>query len=433
MSFAIETQYRINKEKFYVDIKVTNKKQKIFNNKTLIIISLIVLTVIGWRFANLDERKLISRQESLFAKVQKGDLLREGDGYGILKSNDQKLLTAMSQATIEKIVLRPGAAVNPNSVILLLNNPEIVQQVQNAKQGLRSEKANIKQMELSQKRNLLSEQVKLAELEAKYEVVKLNLTAQKNLAKLGVVSKISIDVISINEMQLAKVIAIYQNQIAQLKLVHNETIKMQLEKIKQSEGNLETAERKLTSLTVTAGMTGVLQQSFIELGQNVSAGQKLALISGTKNLVALLKIPQTQVDLIKIDQTAEIDTRRGIVQGRVQRIEPVVLEGTVNVEIDLIGDLPSNARPQLNVDGKIKIGTITNTLFIERPANIQPGTSSRLFEVGQHFTDAKAKRIKFGVETDKFIQILSHVKEHTTFIISDMSSYQDVVSVRIGK
>ncbi|MCJ8270454.1 MAG: efflux RND transporter periplasmic adaptor subunit [Psychrosphaera sp.] len=414
-----------------MDIKVTKKTNKFAKNLPIILVALGIALLLVWRFVNMDDRKSISRQNNLFAQVQRGELILTVDGYGALKSNDQKLLTAVTQATIEEIVLKPGAKVKADSVVLRLNNPEIVMLVENAMRALEREKANFKQIELSQQRELLKEQVKLAELEAEYELIKLNLNARKDLVKTGVVSKLSMKEAQIKEQQVLKITKIYENQATQLTLLHSETLKMQLERIKQSEGNLKIAQRKQTSLTVVAGMEGVLQKSFIELGQNVSIGQQLALISGTKNLVALLKIPQTQVDLVKLGQSTTIDTRKGIVTGRVHRIDPAVSEGTVTVEIELTGELPRNARPELSIDGTIHIETIANATYIERPANIQPNSDSLMFEVTGDSTDANAKYITFGAETGKYIQILSSVGEQAIFIISDMSAYHDVKSVLI--
>lgn len=413
-------------------IKSHSKKQK-FKYKWQVLTALAIFTTLTVRLIAKDDRPEISRQENLFSTIQHGEFSVRVDGYGEFKSNDQKLITSRSQATVEEIYLKPGATVEPNSMILKLGNPEIEQKLLIAQQELAKEYANLKQIEISHKREIMTESVKFTEMEAAYELSKLNYKAQADLSLKGIVSKLTLAESDIKAQQMSKILSIYKAQIDQLKLIHTESINMQNEKIKQAESNLRIAQDKLDSLVITAGMHGVLQQSFVTLGQTVSSGAQLALISGTENLVAMLKVPQTQADLIKLGQKANINTRKEIIQGEVARIDPAVTAGTVTVEIKMRGALPISVRPELSIDGNIEIETIPDASFIERPANIQPNTESSLYLVSEDFSQAEVKNITFGAENDKYIQITSNVKAGETYIISDTSAYEKSQFLNIKK
>ncbi|CAM4272436.1 HlyD family secretion protein [Pseudoalteromonas byunsanensis] len=414
-----------------MDVMIKNSKKKNATYKWSISIVFLIVLTLGWLLVAIDERPEILRKESLFSNIQKGEFIVNVDGYGEFKSNDQKLITSRSQATVEKVFLKPGASVKPDSVILKLSNPEIEENVLIARQELAKEYATLKQIELSQKREIMTEKVKFTELEANYELSNINFQAQSDLSTKGIVSKLSFAESDIKAQQMRKVLAIYKDQIEQLKLIHTESINMQKEMIKQAESNLRIAKDKLDNLTITAGMTGVLQQSFVTLGQTVSSGAQLALISGTENLVGIIKVPQTQADLIKLGQKAKINTRKEIIHGKVARIDPVVTDGTVSVEIKMEGDLPDNIRPELSIDGTIEIESIPDTFFIERPANIQPNSIGKLYLVSEELNHASAKEITFGAESGRYIQILSNVNVGETYIISDTSALASTESIVI--
>ena len=94
----------------------------------------------------------------------------------------------------------------------------------------------------------------------------------------------------------------------------------------------------------------------------------LAKVVQPDQLKASLKIAETQARDIQIGQPAEIDTHNGVIDGKVMRIDPAVLNGTVTVDVELVGALPQGARPDLSVDGTIDLDRLTNVLYVGRPA-----------------------------------------------------------------
>jgi multidrug efflux pump subunit AcrA (membrane-fusion protein) len=202
-------------------------------------------------------------------------------------------------------------------------------------------------------------------------------------------------------------------------------LNIQKEVINRQQGILDAVINKQKLLTVRAGIIGVLQQLPIELGQSVNDGQKLALVGGTDKLLALANVAQSQVDRIQVGQTVEINTRGGIANGSVARIDPIVKEGSVLVEIEITGKLPENARPELNVDVLIHTGKLTNAYFIERPVNSQTGSSITMFRELVQGDKAEAIKVSFGEQTDQYIQILSGALEGDKLILSDTSLWEN--------
>jgi HlyD family secretion protein len=365
----------------------------------------------------------VERKELLIESVQRGDLEVIIEGYGTLTSDKQQLITSFSVATVKEIVLKPGAHVIANSVIVRLENPELVLQVENAEQELIQVQANLRQLKLNNQRETLNESANLAEITARFDTAALKRAAEEKLVKQGIVSQLTYQQSVLDEKQLKQRIAILKQRIDQLKLVHNESVNIQFERVKQQQGRLNNAESRLDKLTVRAGFDGVLQRLSVELGQSLTAGQEVALIGSVTDLIALIRVPQSQAQLITIGKVAIIDTRRDKIEGVVSRIDPIVDNNTVEIEIALPASLPASARPQLSVDGMIVADTLQNVKYIKRPAGAKSNTNASLYRLNTQ-ENATAQDLRFGAQAGQFIQVLSGASVGEQFIISDLSNLQ---------
>jgi HlyD family secretion protein len=407
-----------------MDVVKTNKTSSFKPTKGNVLLGLIVVIGILIYFAVVKNAAVsVDRENLLIETVQQGDLEVIIEGYGTLTSAKQQLITSFSPATVKEIVLKPGAHVIANSVIVRLENPELVLQVENAEQELIQVQANLRQLKLNNQREILNESANLAEITARFDAAALKRTAEEKLVKQGIVSQLTFQQSELDERQLKQRIAILKERIDQLELVHEESVNIQLERIKQQHGRLNIAQSRLEKLTVTAGFDGVLQRLSVELGQSLSAGQEVALIGSVTDLIALIRVPQSQAQLITIGKTAIIDTRRDKIQGVVSRIDPVVDNNTVEIEIKLPALLPASARPQLSVDGVIVADTLLNVKYIKRPAGAKSNTSSSLYRLDTQ-ANATSQDLRFGAQAGQFIQILTGASVGEKFIISDLSNLQ---------
>jgi len=404
---------------------VKSKKASSFKlTKSKMLIGLVLVIVVLLYFAMGSNGAVsVDREDLLIESVQQGDLEVIIEGYGTLTSDKQQLITSFSAATVLEIVLKPGAQVSANSVIVRLENPELVLQVENAEQELIQVQANLRQLKLNNQREILNESANLAEITARFDTAALRRIAEEKLVEQGIVSQLTFQQSALDEKQLKQRIAILKQRIEQLKMVHEESVNIQLERVKQQYGRLSIAQSRLDKLTVRAGFDGVLQRLSVELGQSLAAGQEVALIGSVTDLIALIRVPQSQAQLITIGKVAIIDTRRDKIEGVVSRIDPVVDNNTVEIEIALPASLPASARPQLSVDGVIIADTLQNVVYIKRPAGAKSDASASLYRLNNQ-ENATSQDIRFGVQAGQYIQILSGASVGEQFIISDLSNLQ---------
>ena len=392
----------------------------------------VALVALGGRLLLSGSERRVPRADVLLGTVQQGDLRVSVDGYGVLRSNKQALITALTVATIQEVVLRPGALVEPDSVILRLANPDLIQEVNNARISLDQESADLRRLAMTNQRDLLSEQTILAKARSDYEAQRMRNEAQKDLAAEGIVPKLDYEAAVLNEHLLLESMQLQQKRIEQLKVAARQSEIIQQEKIDQAKASYETVKDRADHLTVRAGLKGVLQRLPVELGQTVTAGQELALVGGGENLVALIRISQAKADQIKTGQTAEINTRRELAPGVVTRVAPEVEDGTIEVEVKFVNGPPPSARPELNVDAKINIATLHDVLYIERPTNAQANTAGKLFLLQQDGRHARAQEVHFGEESGTLIQLTRGARAQERFILSDMGAYRDAKQILLA-
>ena len=362
--------------------------------------------------------------------VKRGDMTRQVRGSGTLIPEDIRWIAATTQGRVERIVLRPGAIVKPDTVILELSNPDLLQAVMEAKLAWASAQANYANRKAELESQLLNQESGVANVEAQYKNATLTLQADEQLFKDGLVSELQLKRSRAANDELKNRLLIEQKRMEIARAMNQSQLAPQAAEVDQRKAAYELRVRQLEDLKVKAGMDGVLQVVPVERGAQVSPGTNLCRVANPTNLKAELRIAETQTKDITIGQVAEVDTRNGVVQGRVSRIDPAATNGTVGVDIILEGALPPGARPDLSVDGTIRLEQLTNIIHVGRPAFGQEESTISLFKL-QPNGEAVRTTIKLGRSSVNTIEIKEGLQPGDQVILSDMSSYDQFDRIRI--
>ncbi len=177
-------------------------------------------------------------------------------------------------------------------------------------------------------------------------------------------------------------------------------------------------------------MTGVLEQVPVEVGQQVQPGTNLVRVADPTRLKAELRIAETQARDLTIGQIASVDTRSGFIPGKVIRIDPSAVNGTVTVDVALEGELPRGARPDLSVDGTIELERLENVLFVGRPAFGQEQSTVGLFKLDAT-GEATRSQVQLGRSSVNTIEVLGGLAEGDQVVLSDMSAWDQFERIRL--
>src|ERR1700738_2928983 len=328
--------------------------------------------------------------------VKRGPMLREVRGLGTLVPEDIHWIPAQTAARVDKIVIRPGHLVQPDTVILEMSNPELQRDVLDAEYGLKSAEANYANLKVQVDSDLMNQKANEAAVRSDYEQAHLQHDVDVKLFNEGIYSDHTKNLSRVKEDQLAIRLKLETERTK----IAEESAKSRLlasqSQVNQAKANYGLRLSQSQSLRVRAGITGVLQLIPIEEGQNVAVGTNVARVADPKKLKAEIKIAETQAKDITIGQKATIDTRNGVVVGHVSRIDPSVQNGTVTVDAVFDEPLPPGARADLSVDGTIELENLKDVLYVGPPGHGQPDATISLFKISSDGSEATRVNVKLG-------------------------------------
>ena len=362
--------------------------------------------------------------------VKRGDMVRQIRGSGTLVPEDIRWINTTTQGRVERIVLRPGAHVTPDSVIMELSNPDLRQSVMDAQLAHASAVAAFANRKAELESQLLTQEAAVATVESNFKQAELVLAANEELYKATLISELQLKQYRGQRDELKGRLAADQKRLEIARAGVKSQLAPQEAEISQRKAAYDLRVQQLENLKVRAGMNGVLQIVPVEVGATVGPGTNLARVADPTTLKAELRIAETQTKDITIGQIAEVDTRNGVVAGRVSRIDPAATNGTVGVDITLEGQLPPGSRPDLSVDGTVRLEKLENVIFVGRPAFGQEEGTVSLFKLMPN-GEAVRTTIKLGKSSVNTIEIKEGLQPGDQVILSDMSSYDQFDRVRI--
>ena len=364
--------------------------------------------------------------------VKRGPMVRQVHGPGTLVPVDIRWIAARTQGRVERIVLLPGAIVEPDSVILVLSNPDVTQAAVDTESQLKAGEAELSNLRVTVQREVLQSESEAATAKAQFEQARLQAEVDDQLFKDGLVAELELKKSKVNAEQDDTLNLIAQKRFAFAK----DSVGPQLA-VKEAEVDRLRAQAKLKqaeadALSVRSGMRGILQVVPVEVGAQVQPGTNLCRVADPTKLKAEIQVAETQAKDVQIGQSAEIDTRNGVANGKVSRVAPSVQNGTVTVEVALPGELPKGARPDLSVDGVVELEHLDDVVYVGRPAFGQEHSTTGIFLLDSDGVYATRTQVQLGRSSVNTIEIVKGLQPGDRVILSDMSQWDSHDRIKLN-
>lgn len=363
--------------------------------------------------------------------VREGEMLRQVRGPGKLVPREIRWIPAQTAGRVERVIVRPGAVVEPDTVLVEMSNTELLQQTEEARFALEAAEADLADTELRLRTQQLDQRAALGVARAEYEGARLQAEAEGQLAEEGIVPLIQYQRSELLAEQLRLRMEIEQERLGQFSATMDAQLAAQRARVDQTRNAYERRLEQVRSLQVKSGLAGVLQEVQVEEGQRLELGANIARVARPDELQAELRIPETQARDVLLGQAVDVDTRNGIIKGFVTRIDPAVQAGTVQVDVELKGPLPRGARPDLSVDGTIEIERVPHAVFTGRPVYGQADTTVGLFKLVDNGEFAVRVPVQLGRTSVNAVEILQGLELGDEVILSDTSSWDDYDRIRL--
>ncbi|HET9326577.1 MAG TPA: HlyD family efflux transporter periplasmic adaptor subunit [Candidatus Eisenbacteria bacterium] len=411
---------------------IPRPKVKRHRTRVLVIIAtaVVLLTTLGLSQLRPASPE-IERATLLIDAVKRGPMLRQVHANGTLVPEDQRFVSALTAGRVDKVLVRPGATVGADDVLVELSNPDVQLEALDSERQLKLAEADLASLRSTLETARLAQTSALASARTEKREAERAVAVAERLAKDGLSSAMEVERAT---DRLTEAKERFEMEEKRLELA-NEALKAQIELRKADAERLRAIARfqqeRVTSMRVKAGAAGQVQQLDLQPGQWVQSGQPLARVATPDRLKAVLQIPESQARDIALGLPATIDTRNGVVKGRVVRIDPGVQNGSVAVDIAFDGPLPRGARPDLGIDGTIVIERIAEVLSVGRPALGGSETTLRLFRLEPDGHTAVRVPVQLGRASFDAVEILAGLREGDRVILSEMSRWDHTDRVRL--
>jgi HlyD family secretion protein len=415
---------------------VRKKPKKNMSTNILGVIVLVIVSFFAFKLIfNRDSSTYAANSHSLLTdKVQQGKLYVSVRGIGVLVPKDIRWVATNVEGRVERILIKAGAQVKEGDLLLELRNPQLVQRLEETRWELDEMAAQTIALEVSLESELLDQEAAVINEKLNHERALLTLNAQKTLLEQGVVAVSHIDHEEI-KIDVAQFKQRWELEIKRLQKRRESLAAQRLAaqaRVNRMRKILQRAQEQVDGLNVKATMDSIVQEMPMELGQQVSSGTNLARLARSGEFIAELRIPEKLINEVVIGQVVTIDTRTSKITGKVNRIDPAVINGSVQVDVELTSDIPKEARPDLTVEGEIDIARIDNTLFVQRPMFAKSFGQTQVYLLDNKGETASKHDVTFGQTSTKYIEIKSGLIAGQNIIVSDVSSFEEHQQIKIN-
>jgi multidrug resistance efflux pump len=373
----------------------------------------------------------VDRASIWIDSVQKGPLVIEVRGPGTLVPERIRYISAVTAGRVERRLAEPGQEVHPETVLLELSNPDVQLEALESERQLTVSQADRVTLQTDLKTQRLNQEGAVAAAKAAYQDAKRNAEAAEELVQKQLISTMEASRAVDRVEELETRYRVEEERLQVMVGAADSQLALQKAQVGRLIAVAEFQRGRVRSMKVLAGANGILQELPLEVGQWAQSGATLARLVEPGKLKAVLRIPETQAKDITIGQPAKIDTRNGIVTGKVRRIDPAVQNGTVTVDVSLEGEMPRGARPDLSVDGTIEVERLPDVLHVGRPAYGQANSAVGLFKLTPDGSEATRATVRLGRTSVNTVEIVGGLSKGDKVIISDMSRWDGYDRVRV--
>lgn len=367
---------------------------------------------------------LADRDALLIETVQQGPMTVSIRGYGKLAAKDVHWIVSQAEGQVASVHVKAGDQLHAGDVLVQLSNARLMQRLEDTRLEYEAQQAELNARDIDYQVQLMGLQTEVANAEIDYQLAKMELDAKNELMRRGpqIISRLELEraVLTVEQYR-QRWETQKQYVVKQQEAMHAQKL-ARMARLQQVAEALANAQQDVAGLALHATVDGIVQEMTMEIGQNVRPGDNITRLAQADRLRAEIRIPELQVNTIAVGMKAVVDTRTSTIDGVVARIDPTVVNGSVQVDIELVGALPAHVRTDLNIEATIEISHIANTVFVKRPVNARDNTQAELFKLNAEGDIAQKVTVQYGELSSIEAQIVAGLAPGDRIIVSDTTA-----------
>jgi len=374
---------------------------------------------------------VVDRSALQIETVRRGPLVRHVSGLGVLVPEETRWIAAETDAHVDQVFLRAGARVKPESILLQLSNPDLERQVRDAELATKKVEAELANLRVQLQAQLLNEHSIEAQLQSDLTEAKLQAERDEALQKEGIGSKMNAKISRSRADSLSTRLQLEKEKLAIAEEARQAQLEAKQAEVAQVQALYELKIHQKESLTVRAGISGILDDVSVDAGQQLSAGANLARVTSSERLVARIHVPESQAADVRLHQRAALQMQDRKFPGQVIHVDPAVQNGAISVDIKADGGQTAGAHSGVTVDGTIETEHVANAVYLPQELQAHADAAMPLFKVSDDGTEARRVTVQLGRVSEDGTEIVGGLAPGDRVIVSDMSTWNRYDQVRL--
>ena len=332
---------------------------------------------------------------------------------------------------VREIVKEEGSKVKKGDVIIRLSNSNLDLQILNAEAELAEKQNILRNTQISMEQDRLNNRTEQAQLDL--EVIRKQRAheQQKRLHEQKLTPREDY-IQSKEDYELA----VRRQTLINQRLSQDSIFRMS--QVDQMEDNLANMQRNVVlirdrkeHLNVVSAIDGELGLLDVELGQNITSGQKIGQINDLSNYKVEGSIDEHYIDRVMAGLDASFE-RAGKLYGlRVRKVYPEVRENKFRVEFVFTGEYPDNIRTGQTYYMNLQLGQPTESVIIPRGSFFSQPGGKWIYVVDKDGKKAYRRNIRLGRQNPKYYEVLEGLEPGERVIVNGYESYGDAKTLTI--
>jgi HlyD family secretion protein len=381
------------------------------------------LVVFQFFYADRRSRLRVEKNKISIAEVRRGIFQEFIPQTGTVEPSRTVYLDAVEGGIIKRIYVESGAMVRKGQIILELSNLNrelsVLQQEASFNESInraRETRLNIMRNDLEQRQLLAAIDNQLAILEPQYYRSKQ--LYEKKLIARQEFERIEADYLyNVERKRIAY--EVYKNdsidRIRQLR----ETAASELRMMKSLEG----VHKILDNLIIRAPIDGQLMRPQLDVGQNVTPGQRL----GQVDEIGSFKV-SAEIDELYLPRITEGLRVTTTYDGKdydlvIRYVYPNVVNGRFKVDMNFVGDPPPGLRRGLSLRLRIELGQSSEELLLPTGGFFKDTGGNWVYVLDKDGSRAVKRFIRLGRKNTEHYEVLDGLQPGDRVIISSYENF----------
>lgn len=332
-------------------------------------------------------------------------------------------LDAVEGGRVERLIAADGALVGAGELLATLTNPQLALEVGAREADISARLGDARGQLLQIARSRVDRDRELAQARFDLLQAEQKLGVRQRLHDQDIVSDAELKAVTgeaaHHRARVAALEASIQPEVGMMRGQAQEIRQMQ----SQLHDNMASVRASLEALKLRAPVAGRLTAFDLQLGQTVTAGQRVGQIDSENDYKLTADVDEYYLGRVNPGQVATAQYEGKAYRLTVSRILPQVRQGRFQIDLAFEGATPPALRRGQSLDLELTLGATRQALVLPNGPFMQAGGGSWVFVVGPDGRRAARRAIRVGRRNPQYVEVLSGLRPGERVLTSSYDGF----------